>query len=362
MEVLGHAALRLDISVDAPDLVGREPDVLGDLFGRRLLVEAEQAEVHLVEARKSNEKLEASRTAMRETSEVLQKAVTEMRASLQKHNEQLEDQAAAVEEVSASMEELSASAEGSQGAVRSQFHELDGMKTESSILKQSFDGVVGATGLLQESVKSAASHTDVISGLTAKTRESFEQITMSFHKVSEINAIVAEIADRTNLLALNAAIEAARAGEHGRGFAVVAQEVGKLADTTTKSARDISSIIENSSALIQDARRITSESTERFQSQQGGLRQIGEAERSLTSQVARQQEVNERFLTSVVRVRELGSSLDQISMEQKEGTRHIAEAISGIERAISDLAARSRELGTAIASIENLAGSLQDKA
>lgn len=328
-------------------------------FVIRIIAHGEQAELHLEEARKSNEKLEASRRALRETSEILQNAVVEMRSSLLKHNEQLEDQAAAVEEVSASMEELSASAESSQSAVRSQFQELDGMKTESAVLKQSFDGVVGATGQLQESVQSAASHTDSIAGLTTKTRESFEQITLSFHKVSEINAIVAEIADRTNLLALNAAIEAARAGEHGRGFAVVAQEVGKLADTTTKSARDISSIIENSSALIQDGRRITSESADRVQAQIGGLRQITEAEKSLTAHVARQQEVNERFLSSVVRVRELGSNLDQISMEQKEGTRHIAEAISGVERAISDLAARSRELGTAIATIESLAGRMQ---
>jgi methyl-accepting chemotaxis protein len=295
---------------------------------------------------------------MRNTSEVLRQAVIDMRASLDQHNRQLEDQAAAVEEVSAAMEELSASTEGSQEAVRSQFRELDGMKSESSILKETFNGVVKAADLLQESVASARSHTGAISGLTEKTRDSFEQITSSFRKVSEINAIVAEIADRTNLLALNAAIEAARAGEHGRGFAVVAQEVGKLADTTTKSARDISSIIENSSALIHEGRRITAESADRFQAQQGGLRLIGEAEHTLKDQVTAQQGVNERFLSSVFRVRELGSNLDMISSEQKESTRHVAGAVTGIERAISDLAARSRELGAAIERIEELAYAL----
>jgi methyl-accepting chemotaxis protein len=333
------------------DTVGAPIEVLKVLFlvGASLLVrsvihiiaQGQQAERHLEEARKSNERLEASRAEMRKTSEVLRQAVVDMRASLDQHNRQLEDQAAAVEEVSAAMEELSASTEGSQEAVRSQFRELDGMKSESSILKETFNGVVKAADLLQESVASARSHTGAISGLTEKTRDSFEQITSSFRKVSEINAIVAEIADRTNLLALNAAIEAARAGEHGRGFAVVAQEVGKLADTTTKSARDISSIIENSSALIHEGRRITAESADRFQAQQGGLRLIGEAEHTLKDQVTAQQGVNERFLSSVFRVRELGSNLDMISSEQKESTRHVAGAVTGIERAISDLAAEA---------------------
>jgi methyl-accepting chemotaxis protein len=77
-----------------------------------------------------------------------------------------------------------------------------------------------------------------------------EKIKNSATEIAQIVDVIDSIAFQTNLLALNAGVEAARAGDR-QSFAVVASEVRALAHRTTRSAKNIKTLIVTSNEDVQ---------------------------------------------------------------------------------------------------------------
>ena len=94
-----------------------------------------------------------------------------------------------------------------------------------------------------------------------------ERLSVIRQRAEEINVVITtitKVADQTNLLALNAAIEAARAGEHGLGFAVVADEVRKLAERSSEAAKEISTLIKESTQRVEEGAVLSEQTAGRY--------------------------------------------------------------------------------------------------
>lgn len=86
--------------------------------------------------------------------------------------------------------------------------------------------------------------------MVAKSIAAINEIQLASEQVQNIIKVIQQIASQTNLLSMNAAIEAAHAGEFGAGFAVVANEVRSLAESSSKSAKEIQQYINDMVAKI----------------------------------------------------------------------------------------------------------------
>ena len=185
---------------------------------------------------------------------------------------------------------------------------------------------VQSTTLAIEENSKNASQADTFSKETNKLAQdgykSIESLSLAMKDIdnssSKINNIIKtidEIAFQINLLSLNAAVEAARAGEHGLGFAVVAEEVKSLANRSASAAKQITDIISESVAQIENGTKLTETTNQYFHD----------------------------ILEKIKYTGELVNKISTSSSEQSDSMHQINEVMSQINEITQSLAATSEE-------------------
>jgi methyl-accepting chemotaxis protein len=208
-----------------------------------------------------------------------------------------EQQAASLEETAAALEEITAT------------------------VKKTADNATNASAIVQTAKSAAESGSEIVETAI----EAMGKIEHSSKQITDIIGVIDEIAFQTNLLALNAGVEAARAGDAGRGFAVVASEVRALAQRSSEAAKEIKTLIQNSSEHVASGVKLVGESG-------GALRKIAE---------------------QVVAINALVGEMALAAQQQSTGIEQVNVAVSQMDQVIQQNAAMVEESSAAA---RNLAG------
>ncbi|MDY6944984.1 MAG: methyl-accepting chemotaxis protein [Pseudomonadota bacterium] len=221
--------------------------------------------------------------------------VSSAAAGLAESNSQLshrtQGQASSLEETAAAIEEMTAA------------------------IKANADSAANASQLARGASSVAAAGGEVVSSAV----HAMAAINDSSRRISDIIAVIDEIAFQTNLLALNAAVEAARAGEQGRGFAVVAGEVRNLAQRSASAAKEIKTLIGDSVEKVRTGSALVSKSGEH-------LEQIVHSVQRVTTVVEEIASANAEQASGVSQLNDAVAQLDHITQQNAAGTEEIAAA------------------------------------
>ena len=242
-------------------------------------------------------------STIRSGSDNIWRGATEISTGNNDLSSRTEEQAAALEETAASMEQLTAT------------------------VKLNDENAREASQLADTATETAGKGSTLVSEVV----ETMDGIAASSKQIAEITSVINSIAFQTNILALNAAVEAARAGEQGRGFAVVAGEVRNLASRSAGAAKEIETLIGESSRRVDQGARLVKET---------GL-------------------TMEAILRGATEVTVIMKQIASASEEQNKGISQVSVAITQMDSVTQQNAALVEQVSAAAVALERQTEELQ---
>lgn len=265
---------------------------------------------------------------MNRTFDKLNESINVTSEVVENFSETFQNQAATFEELAASMEEISANTTNVAFASKSQNDSVADLFGRFEILASSVDtleeygrDISEIFTVLLEQARNGETSSARLNSTNSKILENSSEI------LSVVN-VMEEFFDKINLLALNATIEAARAGEFGKGFAVVAEEIGKMADSSSRDLKQIWALVEKNRNDVEEGNENIVEITDFIELLLKHIARLQEKSVLALGQMKKQKGVKEEMNDKAESVRSK-SELIETSMSEQEAA--IADIVMSIE-------------------------------
>lgn len=314
----------LDLSNGSGDLTRRLPVTSNDDLGQI----SEGINIFIA-------KLQCLMLEVSHSTEHISRSVEQLKAQANTNNQVITAHSTETEQIVTAIEELSTTASDV----------AHNASEASQFVHHTNSQVSNSKAIVTEATYTASQMVDEVKNTSARIAE----IGKDTSEITNVLAIIGEIADQTNLLALNAAIEAARAGDQGRGFAVVADEVRALAARTQSSTAEIEQTLDKlrkgSDATI-DAMGITKSTCEKTEENAtllakslGTVDQAMDHINDLSTQIAtaaeQQSSVTDEISRNMAAIREIVAELATSGDATTSETISLAAANSQLKSVVS---------------------------
>lgn len=259
-----------------------------------------------------------------ETAERLQMNADSLKNIVGELNSNSCDNSATSQELAASMQETSATTQlidERMSGINENTKKIGVLTNEGGVKAEGI--IVKADGLKKNAEAANAKTREIYSKVKQESDTAIEKA-KEIERINTLTEAIANIASQTELLSLNASIEAARAGEAGRGFAVVAGEIGNLANQSTETANNITTIV----AGVKDA----------ADSMENSLNQmIAFMEETVMTDYATFIKVSTEYSADAKSFSDSMKTINTSIADLEESIRDITNSVQGINRTVNEV-------------------------
>lgn len=266
-----------------------------------------------------------------------------------------QQQAAAVQQTASAMEEISTTIRRSVDSAE------QSVKISSDSREKAEEGrrmVVQMNG----SMSRIMSSNDAVAQVVGQNNAKMGEVVQLINQINDKTTVINDIVFQTKLLSFNASVEAARAGEQGKGFSVVAEEVGSLAQMSGTAAKEITSLLGQSTQevrrlvdetktcaddIVQSANKSVHEGSQVATTCEQVLRDIVEASNTVSSAIS---EIAVAAKEQSTAVSEISTAINEID----HTTQVAASSGKSSAAAADELAERTKKISGLASSLESL--------